>query len=569
MHIDARTISQAEAIRTSVAVLGAGAAGTTVAMELADAGVDVCLLESGGFDFDDRAQELAGFIEAGIIDKHQTVNSRRAVGGTTWHWGGCCRPLDPIDFERRDWVPLSGWPIGASDLEPWYRRAGELCELRTRDGGPPVWDARQDPGVSEIADARLDLPVIRYGMMNFAHYAHALRVSRRATVVTHATVLDLALSADLDRVAHLVCTNHTGRRFYVEADAVVLACGGIETPRLLLRANHQVRQGVGNEHGWVGRCLMQHPTVEVPFRILSTFEFPRCLIADWDALNEPDMRLKREKMVGYAWAKLAPSAGEQRRRRILSGASAVFSFFQREPTDAWRDLARFVNEDARTLDAPAFDVAMRGMLARVGDLRAQAEEFRRTRNERDFFFGLQSAMEQSPNPQSRVTLGDEVDSLGCARARVDWRLNDLDRASFRGHFESLSDVFEAMRWGRFAPDTDFASPDWPGVLHGGFHYTGTARMSDGPRSGVVDRHCRVHAVDNLYVAGSAAFPTCGHAPPTLTIVALAARLAAHLHGGRPAAVREVKSIEAMTSINTPAMGPTAVGAEPPPGYSCE
>jgi choline dehydrogenase-like flavoprotein len=142
-------------------------------------------------------------------------------------------------------------------------------------------------------------------------------------------------------------------------------------------------------------------------------------------------------------------------------------------------------------------------------------------------FSLFMRAEQAPNRDSRVTLSGERDPFGLPRARLDWQLGDLDRASITRSVRALARAFGAARLGHVYSRPEQEEGFWD-RLEGGFHHMGTARMHLDPRRGVVDRDCRVHDVSNLYLAGSCVFPTTGFANPTLTIVALAARLARHL-----------------------------------------
>ena len=139
-------------------------------------------------------------------------------------------------------------------------------------------------------------------------------------------------------------------------------------------------------------------------------------------------------------------------------------------------------------------------------------------------------LEQCPNPDSRVKLIGEQDALGLNRIALDWQLTDLDKRSLRRSQELIGAEFGRLGVGRFKLDDWLLADDnsWPEDLHGGHHHMGTCRMSDDPKRGVVDRDCRVHGFDNLYVAGSAVYPTTGYVNPTLTVVALALRLADHL-----------------------------------------
>jgi choline dehydrogenase-like flavoprotein len=129
--------------------------------------------------------------------------------------------------------------------------------------------------------------------------------------------------------------------------------------------------------------------------------------------------------------------------------------------------------------------------------------------------------QQAPNPDSRVTLDDERDALGMPRVRMHWSLTDFDRRSVDRTLRIVAQEFGRLGLGRMHLDFKEWEPDF----YYGNHHMGTTRMHDDPRKGVVDRNCRVHGVGNLYVAGSSTFPTSGNAPPTMTIVAMALRLA--------------------------------------------
>jgi hypothetical protein len=139
--------------------------------------------------------------------------------------------------------------------------------------------------------------------------------------------------------------------------------------------------------------------------------------------------------------------------------------------------------------------------------------------------------EQAPNPDSRVVLIDQVDSQGLRRIGLDWRLGELDKYTMRTASEIFAREIGRQGLGRVKlPEwlLNDDPKDWGEDLIGGHHHMGTTRMAADPRRGVVDQDCRVHGVENLYIAGSSVFPTGGFANPTLTIVELALRLAQHL-----------------------------------------
>ena len=148
--------------------------------------------------------------------------------------------------------------------------------------------------------------------------------------------------------------------------------------------------------------------------------------------------------------------------------------------------------------------------------------------------------EQAPNPHSRISLSRERDALGLPRVILDWRTNELDRSALRLAAVLAAEEFRRTGFGTMTTSGWLPAGEWPEEMICGPHHMGTTRMSDDASSGVVDRNCRSHLLRQLYIAGSSVFPTGGHAPPTLTIVALAIRLARHLQtnlaGEQPASV---------------------------------
>ena len=145
-------------------------------------------------------------------------------------------------------------------------------------------------------------------------------------------------------------------------------------------------------------------------------------------------------------------------------------------------------------------------------------------------YSMHTRLEQAPNPNSRVMLSDQKDALGVPRIKLDWQLTALDKRSIRQLYETLGQEAGRQRIGRIQLQDWLLEdePMWPPYLGGGWHHMGTARMHEDPKQGVVDAQCKVHGLSNLYVAGSATFPTAGAANPTLTLIAMALRLSDHL-----------------------------------------
>ena len=508
--LDARELPDGTDVMTDVCVIGAGAAGITIARDLVGSGLDVLLVESGGIDPDAETQGLAGGVSVGQQYYELAATRLRYFGGSTNHWAGWCAPLDSLDFAFRPWVPASGWPMSLAELQPYFVRAQDTNGLASFEYDPEAWASGRYP-VQEIGpDVESVIwqfsPPTRYG----PEYREALEQASNVRVVLHANVVRLDAAPGADHVHTATLSTLLGTSLLVRARTFVLACGGIENARLLLLSDDVAPGGLGNEHDLVGRFFMEHAHARAatcvfaePAKDLSlyterasrnAFVWPRLL-------SRVENRLRRTldvlPPVVPVRGGLRLSDDAQRREGVLNGAAIVHAI---DPDDAMTaDVQRSISVSAHPYDDPvnAYDLVLQ--------------------------------LEQAPNPDSRVTLDDEVDALGLRRTRLDLRLGELDTHTLVETTRALARAFGASGTGsvRFQPWVLEDPSAWHDTYWGS-HHMGTTRMSDDPRSGVVDADCRVHGVDNLYIAGSSVFPTGGFVNPTLTLVALAHRLADHL-----------------------------------------
>lgn len=495
---DARQAPDGSRFETDLAVVGAGAAGITIARALAGAPFRICLVESGGLEPDDRTQALAAAENVGLPYGPVEATRLRYFGGTTNHWGGWCRPLDALDFERRDWVPLSGWPIGRADLDAYYPEASRICEAgRFAYDDVAYWEGRLGLQGSGLPDSGIVRRVIQFSPPTRfgARYRGELERASNLLVLLNANVVEIRTTDDAAEVTGLSLATLDGKRHTLAAKLCVLAAGGIENARLLLLSNGIRPAGLGNAQDMVGRCFMEHPHVYSMASILTP-----------DASGISPLALEEQEADGIGLRGNFMPAEDLQRRERLQNATFTIGIAARYPS---RDA---IPPTAPALAAPLLDLLHEGG-APSGDFGAR--------------IGVGGAGEQRPNRDSRVTLSDRGDALGLPLARLDWRLAPEDKASLVRNLRALGGAFAAAGLGRMHIELP-PGEAWPAELTGGNHHMGTTRMSADPREGVVDADCRVHGMANLYVAGSSVFPTCGAANPTLTIVALALRLADHL-----------------------------------------
>ena len=244
MFIDTADIQPNAELTAELCIVGAGAAGIAMAKALIRSGIDVLLLEGGGRKKTKASQAIyRGKMQAGLksTDHYVHTSRLRYFGGTSNHWAGWCRPLDPIDFEARDWVPHSGWPITRAELEPWYVAAAKFIGI-----GPfkdiDAWKNNkrrpfllQDNPHFEPKLFHFAVPPPRFGKK----YGRLLERSRTTRVVFDANVTAVRAHSNLKAVDHLDVRTMGGKTFTVRAKRYVLAAGGIENPRLLLSSDQE------------------------------------------------------------------------------------------------------------------------------------------------------------------------------------------------------------------------------------------------------------------------------------------------------------------------------------------
>jgi choline dehydrogenase-like flavoprotein len=509
MFIDARELPSDRTLETDICIVGAGPAGITLAREFVGTPVGVCLVESGGFEADAETDALYAGKAVGL--QYFLRGTRlRYFGGTSNHWGGWCRPLNAADFPPRPWVPYSGWPIAAADLKPYYERAHVTCRLGPFDYDPDSWTTEAASALA-VASTDIDTAIWHYSTVRFGQaYRAELQQSQNVTVLLYANATNVVANDAVRTVERIRIACLNGTRFDIRAKAFVLACGGIENARLLLHSDKQIPAGLGNARGVVGRFFQEHPLLFVnEFVFLDPVVGPG-IYSDWSRPSLPVRAWQRGlRMLGLD-VSYPP--------RVRRGFSISEEAQRRDRLLNWSGTLEI--EDSKAPSEFAEDIAAVARALETGSVHEGAQ----TKRVRLFI-----RAEQAPNPASRVTLDQDRDALGMRKVVLDWRLGDLDRRSIREGARLLARAVGTSGLGRLRLIPSLADDDsvWNGWL-GGSHHMGTTRANDSPREGVVDRDCRVHGLENLFIAGSSVFPTSGFANPTLTIVALAHRLADHI-----------------------------------------
>ena len=519
---DLRDHADDRRLDTDVCIIGSGPAGTVVALELAAAGIDVLIVESGGWDVEPETNELYDLDNVGLPRLPQDDIRVRQIGGSMTRWTGRSAPFRRIDFESRPWVPMSGWPITLDELEPELGRASAFLGYAPIRYDREVWRAfdgtRSGPTLdpSKLVDEIWQFSKgIEPGQPVRVNVDHRERIEAdpRLQVLFHANVLDIVPTDSGRQVDHVVVSSLEGKRATISAKTVVVAAGGIECARLLLASRSVVPTGLGNDRDLVGRFYAEHPYCEV-----GTFSVDD----DWTTLltrfGNHWYTHGGDKRVFMSGLALSPKV--QRERELLNACMYVLS----------EDDENAAVHAARRLATGTGDTAadVKALLSRPMEL---AEAARRRQLEGlppivpPTRISLGVNAEQRPDPDSRITLSDRTDRLGMPLTRMDWRMDEQEMATIRTMFELVTDEFERLGLARPTPSPWLYEDDWREHVVDTAHHSCSVRMADDPSRGVTDPSGHVFGVDGLYVAGSALFPTVGTANPTLMLTALAYRVA--------------------------------------------
>ncbi len=516
-------------------IVGAGAAGLTLAAALAGRGRSVVVLEAGGAEQTAASQNFyAGEVADPAVHWPLDVYRVRALGGTSRLWGGRVIPYDPIDFEARSWVPHSGWPIGPEALAAYYPAA-----LAAAEGGQFDY-APSGPIIPGLDGEWLATTVERFSRPTdfWARCGKSL-ASNGVRVIAESPVTAIRLGPDGRHVDHIEVREGDERR-KLRARTYVLAMGGLETARLLMASNDVLAAGIGNGGGWLGRGYMCH--------LAATFGEVR--------LSGPPRTIgygyERDSDGIYLRRRIALSEAAQRALKVLNFTARLHIFDFNDPRHGSAVLSaiflaafavkyeysRAMREGDRSLAAKlrhAANIARRpfdlvhfartwGVERYLSDRRIPSIALYSPEGH----YPLEFHSEQAPNRESRVTLSDQRDAHGVPRLRVDWQVTPLDFFTVREAYRLMARELERTGTGTLTfDDAGLEAAVLSAGAYGG-HHSGTARMAASPADGVVDPDCRVHGISNLYLASGAVLPTSSQANPTLTILALALRLGDHL-----------------------------------------
>ncbi|MBR8836307.1 MAG: Gfo/Idh/MocA family oxidoreductase [Stigonema ocellatum SAG 48.90 = DSM 106950] len=531
---DLREFSDNALIETDICIVGSGTVGLSIAKEFAGTNVDVLVLESGGLKTEEQTQKLYDIESVGDLRIINQENLRRRIlGGSSSVWTGRCAPFDEYDFEYRDWIQYSGWPIDRRELDPYLERAGEYLGLGPHCYNEKLWQQfKVNPPKPSLNQQFLEPVFWQFSKspsdpntsVNFGRDL-AFPKAPNINLLLHANVIHINTNAEATQFKSVEVSTLEGKKGLVQAKVLVLGCGGIENARLLLASNRLISQGLGNQHDLVGRFLMDHTLY-----VLGHFD--------------PEDADRVRDRFGFYWLD-----NEKGRHTYLHGVSlsqeiqrsehllkchAYIEEYDLPDDNPWvsmkrlkstlkstlksRKISQTTKQDAQVLISNFGDVS-RGLHRRIMKHRPQLSRARRIE--------LHCMLEQLPDPNSRIKLSQaRRDSLGIPISEIDWKISDLERQTALKMGQLIVQEFPLLNL-----PVPHLSPwinneeNWKNYFGEKAHPTGSTRLSTNPKVGVVDTNLQVHGIAGIFVAGSSVFPTSGAVNPTLMIVALSIRLA--------------------------------------------
>ena len=546
MILQADSVPIDTTLEADVCIVGGGAAGLSVALKLAGSKLKVILLESGQSKFSAQTQRLyEGSVSSEELHSPLDKFRQRRFGGSTNIWGGRCSPLDPIDFEKRAYIPDSGWPIAFEDLAKHY---GEACALA--ETGRNEFSAQNATNIDipaliegfDQADIRTD-GLERFSCpTNFAtRYHDRLVAAANVDVYLGANVTRIDMVSNGSRVKQLSVATLGGNRFNVSARTQVLAMGGLENVRLLLASHNVAPQGVGNDHDVVGRYYMSHIAGHVGTLTLNVHG---AAIHHGYAVSRDGIYIRRRiALTSTAQQRLGVTnmiarlhfpqpSDPAHRNSVLSAiflARRLISFeYSRRLGDKQEKQRSLLLNHLRNVVAGFPDIVQfltHWTLRRKLAERKFPSVILKNRNNQ---FSLDIHAEQIPLRDSHITMTKDMDALGMPKMHVDWKYDRLDIQSIEKSLDLLSASFKNSGTGTFEYDRNSLEYELTKYGAYGGHHLGTTRMGTDLSTSVVDPDCQVHGIEGLHIVGGSVFPTSGQANPTLSIVALALRLAQHI-----------------------------------------
>ena len=467
-------------LNTHFCIVGSGPAGSILAQNLAKKGFQTILVEAGSLDSKNIKQPC--FDKININKNYQTnLNSSYQVGGASNLWSGKISELDEIDFTKRTFIKDYGWPFKKKKLDPYYNKASKILSLPSKNllkniSSSSLLLTKND---NNIFLKNTYIPKEPY---NFKYLIKSkINHLKKLKLLTESKVLSLSQKTKNGNIYCANVKNKKLQKFKIFAKIFILACGGIEIPRILLNSqSEKLPYSIGNRHGNVGRYFSTHPRGNLGVAIIKK-----------EANFNSSLFKKKIFFKGYVRSGLVLSKKIQLKKNIINHFVEFFPYGKKaQITNIYRNDGTYLKKISLILGL-----------------------------EKNFkYFHTLFHLDQIPNKNNKVFLSKKKDKYGMPLLNVNWKFTKDDQKSLTTFNKYIYNFFKSKNLGQLNVSFLKNKKNFT-AIHS--HFMGTTRMGSNPLNSVTDHNGKVHGVKNLFISGPSLFSTYGNSNPMLTIVAVA------------------------------------------------
>ena len=487
---------------TDFIIIGAGAAGILLAVKLTEKGKKVVVIESGHFNVDDEKQKLNEVISLTKVLNTAVYGRFRAIGGTTVRWGGGSSSFSKIDFQQREWVSNSGWPISYEEVLCYYDEVNKFMQIDERLNFLNINDPGFNPGL-------LDFHICKWAPEPNFQKIYKKYLKKNVAVIYNAVLQKL--NYQNSNVENISISNFKNKIFTIKSKCIILAAGGIECNRILL--SNPYSEDTNKRSNLLGKMFMEHPSICVGAvkskkywqlqKIFNTHFFKNAKYSI--RLNLSEQLQKENKVLNCTAGIMLENAIGEDPYSEIKNLRTNFS------VKRLLKISKFIP----TLIKTFYALVIHNFIYKP---EAEAK--------------LVLMAEQEPLSESYIALSKDCDSFGIPKAEISWSISNLSWKTIVLSSFMIKKEIERLGLGEVIINKDiyYDNTDWLNLVSDVNHHMGGVRMSNTPDNGVVDTNLKLWGIDNLYVCSSAVFPTGSHSNPTATMLALGLRLVDFLTG---------------------------------------
>lgn len=506
MFKDFKKIFSNKVMEYDICIIGSGPAGISVAKQLLETNKRIAILESGGLEIEDEYHDLNQGINSGPNYLSLDNSRLRCFGGAGKLWAGHCVPFKKDEFDKKLFIPLSGWPISLDDLKIYYKKAADMLGISYEKFFDEnlFGNTYEEKSFNELnSNGSLITSNIKQISSSINRdfsekYKKEFINSKNLDVIYHATVICLNSSDNAKNIKSVTLSDLNDNKALLKAKIFVLACGALENPRILLNSNKTYKNGIGNENGMVGSCFMSHPSInevaEVKKNKQTCVSYDKSI--DYKVNFEVSSKERYKQKILRHSINFVPSKNQinSKHQSYKSGLSDYFKILNN------------TNLFNRIFCKAIFD-----------------KEF----SSKNWVINI--GLEQPPLMSNKINLDKMKDKLGMPLINLYWaKLSKIEEDTVIKAVKNTARTLGLQSSGRIKFTDELLNGSAFNFDDPINHHIGTTRMSDNPKTGVVDKNCKVFGILNLYITGSSNFPTSSIANPTYTIVALSLRLGEYL-----------------------------------------